>query len=40
MQPGAAHDAVHQKCGPRHVAEILEQQNEEEQGQDLRQENQ
>ena len=38
MQADAAHDAVHQERGARHVAEVLEQQDEEEQDQDLRQE--
>ena len=40
VQPGAAHDAVHQERRPRHVAEILQQQDEQEQHQDLRQEHQ
>ena len=38
MQPGAAHDAVHQERRPRHVAEILQQQDEQKQDDDLRQE--
>ena len=38
MQPGAAHDPVHEKGGAGHVAEIFEQQDEQEQRQDLRQE--
>ena len=38
VQPGAAHDPVHQEGGPGHVAEIFEQQDEQEQRQDLRQE--
>ena len=40
MQAGAAHDAVHQEGGARHVAEILQQEDEQEQDQDLRQEDQ
>ena len=38
MQAGAAHDAVHQERGARHVAEVFEQQDEQKQNQDLRQE--
>ena len=40
VQAGAAHDAVHQERGARHVAEVFQQQDEEEQDQDLRQEHQ
>ncbi len=38
MQAGAAHDAIHQEGRARHVAQILEQEDEEEQDHDLRQE--
>ena len=38
VQAGAAHDAVHQERRARHVAEVFEQQDEQEQDQDLRQE--
>ena len=38
MQPGAAHDAVHQERRARHVAEIFQQQDEQEDDDDLRQE--
>ncbi|GCC46759.1 hypothetical protein chiPu_0030690, partial [Chiloscyllium punctatum] len=38
MQPGAAHDAVHQERGARHIAEIFQQQDEQEDDDDLRQE--
>ena len=37
-RPGAAHDAVHQECRARHVAEVFQEQDEQEQDQDLRQE--
>ena len=40
VQAGAAHDAVHQEGGARHVAEILQQEDEQEQDQDLGQEDQ
>ena len=40
MQPGAAHDAVHQEGRARHVAEVFQQQDEQEQDEDLRQEHQ
>ena len=40
VQAGAAHDAVHQERRARHVAEVFQQQDEQEQDQDLRQEHQ
>ena len=38
MQPDAAHDAIHQERCSRHIAEIFEHQDKEEQDDDLRQE--
>ena len=38
MQPGATHDAVHQERRPRHVSEIFQEQDEQEDDDDLRQE--
>jgi hypothetical protein len=38
VQPGAAHDAVHQEGCARHVAEIFQEQDEQEDDDDLRQE--
>ncbi len=38
MQAGAAHDAIHQERRARHVAEILQQQDKQEDDHDLRQE--
>ena len=40
MQARAAHDLVHQERRPGHVAEVFQQDDEEEQDQDLRQEHQ
>ena len=40
MQTRAAHDLVHQERRARHVAQVFEQQDEQEQDQDLRQEHQ
>ena len=40
MKSNAAHQAIHQKGGARHVACVFEQANEEEQETNLRQENQ
>jgi hypothetical protein len=38
VQSGPAHDPVHQERRARHVSEILEQQDEQENDDDLRQE--
>ena len=40
VQPGAAHDAVHQERRARHVAKVFQQQDEQEDDDDLRQEHQ